>query len=60
MPLGEGNVEGRIITCPFHGYTYDVQTGKNVDFAEDIPLSMRAVRVTENGRLEVEVVSDDS
>lgn len=60
MPLGEGNMEGKIITCPFHGYTYDVQTGKNIDFAEDIPLSMRAVRVTESGRLEVEVLSDDS
>ena len=26
-PLGEGYLDGNIVTCPWHGWTYDVQTG---------------------------------
>lgn len=26
-PLGEGFLEGNIVTCPWHGWTYDVTTG---------------------------------
>ena len=44
-----------MLPCPFHGYAYDVETGKNVDFEEDIPLSRCPVRVTETGRIEVDV-----
>ncbi len=28
-PLGEGALEGEIITCPWHGWQYDVATGEN-------------------------------
>lgn len=28
-PLGEGEVEGKIVTCPWHGWQYDVTTGCN-------------------------------
>jgi nitrite reductase (NADH) small subunit/3-phenylpropionate/trans-cinnamate dioxygenase ferredoxin subunit len=27
-PLGEGSLEGKIVTCPWHGWDYDVSTGK--------------------------------
>ncbi len=27
-PLHEGEVDGRNLTCPWHGYQYDVQTGR--------------------------------
>lgn len=27
-PLGEGVLEGNIVTCPWHGWEYDVTTGK--------------------------------
>ena len=27
-PLGEGELAGKIVTCPWHGWTYDVTTGK--------------------------------
>jgi nitrite reductase/ring-hydroxylating ferredoxin subunit len=27
-PLSEGTVEGKVVTCPWHGATYDVTTGK--------------------------------
>ena len=26
-PLGEGELRGSIVTCPWHGATFDVQTG---------------------------------
>jgi len=26
-PLGEGEIEGTIVTCPWHGWQYDVTTG---------------------------------
>jgi len=28
-PLGEGSLNGTTITCPWHGWDYDVTTGKN-------------------------------
>jgi len=27
-PLGEGELEGNVVTCPWHGWQYDVTTGK--------------------------------
>jgi nitrite reductase (NADH) small subunit/3-phenylpropionate/trans-cinnamate dioxygenase ferredoxin subunit len=29
-PLGEGMLEGKIVTCPWHGWQFDVTTGKVV------------------------------
>ena len=29
-PIGEGTLDGPIVTCPMHGWEYDVRTGKNV------------------------------
>lgn len=30
-PLGEGELEGNVVTCPWHGWRYDVSTGANVN-----------------------------
>jgi len=27
-PLGEGTLNGNIVTCPWHGWQFDVSTGK--------------------------------
>ena len=27
-PLGQGALEGKIVTCPWHGWQFDVTTGK--------------------------------
>ena len=27
-PLGEGELEGSVVTCPWHGWQYDVTSGK--------------------------------
>ena len=30
-PLGEGTLDGTTVTCPWHGWEYDVTTGANLD-----------------------------
>lgn len=30
-PLGEGDVEGDVVTCPWHGWEYNVKTGACVN-----------------------------
>jgi len=55
MPLGEGDLTGKVITCPFHGYAYNVESGKNVDYEDDIPLDAVDIRVTDAGRVEVDL-----
>jgi nitrite reductase/ring-hydroxylating ferredoxin subunit len=32
-PLGDGPLEGPVVTCPWHGWQYDVRTGKVVQNA---------------------------
>ncbi len=29
-PLGEGELDGQVVTCPWHGWQYDMTTGKVV------------------------------
>lgn len=30
-PLGEGELDEKIVTCPWHGWRYDVTTGANAN-----------------------------
>ncbi|GAB4186254.1 MAG: hypothetical protein Kow00105_00710 [Phycisphaeraceae bacterium] len=58
LPLGEGERRGMTLTCPYHGYTYHIGTGRNIDFPDvDPPVRTFPVRV-ELGRLQVRVPSD--
>ena len=52
--LGEGTLEGTIVTCPLHGATFDVCTGENQTppAQEDVPCYK--VRVID-GQVEVEL-----
>ena len=34
-PLAEGGINGKVVTCPWHGWEFDVTTG-NCTFNEDI------------------------
>ena len=45
-PVGEGDLEGTIVTCPWHGFQYDVTTGRNV-MDPDIGLEPYAVEVVD-------------
>ena len=33
-PLADGELDGCIVTCPWHGWTYDVTTGQSPDDAD--------------------------
>lgn len=43
-PLGEGELDGCVVTCPWHGWTYDVTTGVSPDDA-DTAVDRYAVKV---------------
>ena len=43
-PLGEGDVMGTTVVCPWHGWEYDFTTGCNVD-DPGVKLACFAVRV---------------
>lgn len=30
-PLGEGDLDGTVVTCPWHAWRWDVTTGQNAD-----------------------------
>ena len=54
-PLAEGELEGTVITCPWHGSKWDVTTGKLVDFPialDDEPIYKVTI---ENGELIIEI-----
>lgn len=54
LPLGDGELAGTVLTCPYHGYAFDVASGRNIDYPDDAPVRRLAVRVRE-GRVEVDV-----
>jgi nitrite reductase (NADH) small subunit len=50
-PLGDGDLDGPVITCPWHGWQYDVRTGEN-EFDRAIQLETFEV-VVEDGDVKV-------
>jgi nitrite reductase (NADH) small subunit len=50
-PLGDGELEGPVVTCPWHGYQYDVRTGEN-EFDRALQLETFEV-VIEDGEVKV-------
>jgi nitrite reductase (NADH) small subunit len=50
-PLAEGHLEGCVLTCPWHGWQYDVRTGEN-EFDLAIKLQTYDVQI-EDGEIRV-------
>jgi nitrite reductase/ring-hydroxylating ferredoxin subunit len=50
-PLGRGKLAGCVVTCPWHGWQYDVRTGENV-FDRALELETYEV-VVEDGDVKV-------
>jgi Fe-S cluster biogenesis protein NfuA/nitrite reductase/ring-hydroxylating ferredoxin subunit len=48
LPIDGGEIVGRIITCPHHGFRYDLGTGECLT-ARDVRLQPHVVRVTASG-----------
>ncbi len=44
-PLSEGSLEGSTVTCPWHGATFDVCTGKNLTPPAPEEVTSYSVRV---------------
>jgi len=36
LPLGANKVEGKMITCPFHGSQFDMCSGENLDWVRGV------------------------
>ena len=53
LPLSEGRLEGAIVECEAHGWTFDVRTGFRPDDADGFPVPCFAVRV-EDGEVWVD------
>ena len=45
-PVGDGDVENGVVTCPWHGWQYDVATGEHV-LDRSIGLTRRRVLVAD-------------
>ena len=45
-PLGAGHLEGCVLSCPWHGWQYDVRTGEN-EFDRAIRLRTYEVKVSD-------------
>jgi nitrite reductase (NADH) small subunit len=52
-PLGDGRLEGTTLSCPWHGWQYDVTTGKN-EFDHAIQLQTYKVKV-EGGEVKIAI-----
>jgi nitrite reductase (NADH) small subunit len=58
-PLGKGALSGCVVTCPWHGWQFDVRTGQH-QFSPTVRQPLLPVRV-EKGEVYVEVdVSNES
>ena len=54
-PLEEGEVRGLTITCPFHGYAYNLRNGNNLDYPDiEPPVPTFQARI-ESGKVQVAV-----
>ncbi|MEX2544532.1 MAG: Rieske 2Fe-2S domain-containing protein [Phycisphaeraceae bacterium] len=55
QPLQDGELRGCVLTCAYHGFAYDLRTGRNVDYPHDeLPARVYPVRA-HDGRLEVQM-----
>jgi nitrite reductase/ring-hydroxylating ferredoxin subunit len=52
-PLGRGRLDGCVVTCPWHGWQYDLRTGEN-EFDQALRLETYEV-VLEDGQVKVVV-----
>ncbi|MBI3413463.1 MAG: non-heme iron oxygenase ferredoxin subunit [Candidatus Aenigmarchaeota archaeon] len=52
-PLGEGSLDNSVVTCPWHGWQYDITTGENLTNPSQ-PVRTHKV-VVENGSVFLEI-----
>lgn len=52
--LVEGDLQGRVVTCPRHGAKFDVLTGEALCLPAVVPTPKHALRI-QDGKVEVEI-----
>ena len=55
-PLEDGELEGNVLTCPWHFTRFNVRTGEAIDGVTDEPIAVYEVRVEGN---DVQVAKPD-
>jgi nitrite reductase/ring-hydroxylating ferredoxin subunit len=55
-PLGKGVLDGRELTCPWHGWRWDVTSGRNCWPGADWRVPRLAVRVVGDGEIQLPVL----
>ena len=59
--LSEGTLSGTVITCPSHGYDYDVRTGFRPDFEDGFPIPRFPVHIADDQIwIDIELPESDS
>lgn len=59
-PLEDGEVRGKTITCPYHGYAYNLATGASLDYPDiEPPVQTHPARLAQ-GRVQVQCITDDT
>ena len=57
-PLGDGERAGMTITCPYHGYTYHIKTGRSIiDPEHETPVRIFPIR-SHDGRVQAQITTD--
>lgn len=51
-PLGDGDIEGFEITCPRHGASFDIRTGKVISLPAIVDIPVYPIRILE-GRIQI-------
>ena len=55
LPLGDGERRGLTITCPYHGYTYSLKNGKDLDDPEfGEPATVYPIRI-QDGTVQIDL-----
>src|SRR5438105_7796756 len=55
-PLAKGSLDGRELTCPWHGWRWDVTSGRNCSPGTDLRVPRLPVRVVETGEIQLPAV----
>ena len=54
-PLEDGEVRGLTITCPYHGYAYNLRNGHNLDYPDiEPPVPTFPARLSD-GKVQVDI-----
>lgn len=54
-PLGEGELEGKVVICPWHQSKWDITTGKLIEFPMELDDEPTYNVVVEAGKVYIEV-----